>query len=70
VHLLDDITVPETQNDLLRFIVSYGDNVFPNLCTILQILLTVSVSYHIISYHIISFIVTFRQFITDLNIEI
>ena len=40
----DVIRVPETPIDLLRFIVSYGDNVFPNLCTILQILLTVGVS--------------------------
>lgn len=44
VHMHDVITVPETPIDLLRFIVSYGDNVFPNLCTILQILLTVGVS--------------------------
>jgi hypothetical protein len=44
VHMHDVIRVPETPIDLLRFIVSYGDNVFPNLCTILQILLTVGVS--------------------------
>jgi len=42
VHTHNAITVPETPIDLLMFIVSYGDNVFPNLCIILQILLTVA----------------------------
>jgi len=40
----DAITGPETPIDLLRLIASYGDNVFPNLCAVLQILLTVGVS--------------------------
>jgi len=40
----DTIMVPETQTDLLRFILSDDDNVFPNLSTIIQILLTVDVS--------------------------
>jgi len=36
VHMHPAITVPETPIDLLSFIVSYGDNVFPNLCAILH----------------------------------
>ena len=34
----------ETPMDLLGFIVSYGDDVFPNLRISLQILLTIAVS--------------------------
>ena len=36
--------LPETLLDLLCFIVSYGDEVFPNLRISLQILLTIAVS--------------------------
>jgi hypothetical protein len=36
--------LPETSLDLLGFIVSYGDDVFPNLRISLQILLTIAVS--------------------------
>jgi len=35
----------ETPIDVLMFIVSYGDNVFPNMCAVLQILITVGVGY-------------------------
>ena len=35
---------PKTPIDLLTFIISYGDDVFPNLRIALQILLTISVS--------------------------
>jgi len=34
VHMHDAVTVPETPIDFLRFVLSYGDNVFPNVCTI------------------------------------
>ena len=38
-------TPPETPTELLRFITSFGDrDVFPNLATVLQILLTIGVS--------------------------
>ena len=36
--------LPETPLDLLSFIISYGDDVFPNLRISLQILLTIAVS--------------------------
>ena len=36
--------VPQTALELLKFVVSYGDDVFPNLRVALQILLTISVS--------------------------
>ncbi|XP_039302821.1 zinc finger MYM-type protein 1-like [Solenopsis invicta] len=37
-------TLPDTPMKLLSFIISYGDDVFPNLCVALQILLTIAVS--------------------------
>ena len=36
--------LPQMALDLLSFIVSYGEDVFPNLRIALQILLTISVS--------------------------
>lgn len=38
-------TLPKTPLDLVSFIISYGDDTFPNLRIALQILLTIAVSF-------------------------
>jgi len=47
VHMHDAITVPETPIDLLMFIVSYGDNVFPNFILKTQICSLVSAQQYV-----------------------